>query len=337
MALKKIFTISIVLIVIVALIVAVIIYVNPQVPVNQVQLERVTVGAEFSQVNTLLFIAQNMDYFSNKNLNVTLKQYNSGSAALNAMMKGEVDISASSEFSVVNKALANASISIFGTIDRFQQINIIAHKDRGIQNVTDLANKTVGLTAGTSAEFFFGRFLELNNMNLSQVKRINIQPNNIVDAFTNGSVDAVVIWQPYISQIEKVMANDVVEWPAQSGQQVYCAVSATNSWLNSQNKTVTKFLEAISQAEDYAVSNPADAKNIIINRLNYTTEYLESVWPEHQFTLSLDQSLVLIMEDEARWLIANNMTNATIVPSFQDFIFEYSLEQVKPNSITIVR
>ena len=336
LALKKIFIISIVVIAIVAIITAMFIYVNPQTPVDQEQLELVTVGAEFSQVNTLLFIAQNMNYFSDNGLNVTLKQYNSGAAALGAMINGDVNIATSSEFSVVNKALANTSISIFGTIDRFQQISIVARKDRGIQNITDLANKSVGLTVGTSAEFFFGRFLELNNMNLSQVKIVNTQPNNIVDALTNGTVDAVVTWQPYINQIENLMANDVVNGRLKVDSKFTVPLSAKNSWINSHNKTVTKFLEAIAQAENYLDSNPADAKNIIKNRLNYTTEYVESIWPDHQFTLSLDQSLVLIMEDEARWLIANNLTNATSVPSFQNYIYKDGLAQVKPNSITIV-
>ncbi len=336
MALKKIFIISIVLIGIIAITTAAFVYIKPQIPVNHEQLESVTVGAEFSQVNALLFIAQKMNYFSDNGLNVTLKPYNSGAAALSAMINGDVNIAASSEFTVVKKVLDNSSISIIGTIDRFQQINLVARKDRGIQNITDLANKSVGLTSGTSAEFFFGRFLELNNMNLSQVKIVNIQPNHIVEALTNGTVDAVVTWQPYLYQIRNQKANDVVEWSAQSGQQVYNVLSATNSWINTHNKTVTAFLEAIAQAENYLQSNPVDGKNIIMNQLNYTKEYVESVWPDHKFTLSLDQSLILIMEDEARWLIANNLTNATSVPNFQNYIYPNGLTQVKSSSLSIV-
>jgi NitT/TauT family transport system substrate-binding protein len=188
--------------------------------------------------------------------------------------------------------------------------------------VTDLANKSIGLTPGTSAQYFFGRFLELNQMNHSQVKIVNIQPNHMVEALSNGTVDAVVTWQPYLYQIHNQMPNNIVEWPAQSGQQVYSVLSAENSWLGTHNKTVTQFLAAISQAENYLQSNPTDVKNFLINQLNYTNDYVESIWPDHKFTLSLDQSLVLIMEDEARWLIANNLTNATRVPDFQNYIYE---------------
>lgn len=336
MALKQLIITSIVIVVIITIVTALIIYINPQTPAHQEQPESVTVGAEPSQVNTLLFIAQSINFFPESGLNVTVKQYDSGSSALNGMVNGEVNIAMSSEFAVVSKTLAGSNISIFGTVDRFQQIYVVARRDRGIQNITDLANKTVGLTIGTSAEFFLGRFLELNNMNLSHVKRVNTQPSSIVDALTNGTVDAVVTWQPYISQIENRMGDEIVKWQAQGGQQIYSAATATTNWINSHNGTVVKFLDAIAQAEDYLYSNLISAKQIIENRFNYSSGYIDSTWSDHQFTLSLDQSLILIMEDEARWLIANNLTNATIVPSFQNYIYVGGLTQVKPNSVTIV-
>jgi NitT/TauT family transport system substrate-binding protein len=313
-----------VIILIIVTITALLIYLTPPSAPQQNQLEPVTVGAEYSQVNTLLFVAEELGYFSDNGLNVTIQPYVSGAAALGGMVDDDVNIAASSEFTVVNKILADSNISIIGAIDRFQQINIAARKDRGIQNVTDLVNKSIGLTVGTSAQYFFGRFLELNQMNHSQVKVVNIQPNHIVEALSNGTVDAVVTWQPYLYQIRNQLAGDIVEWPAQSGQQVYSVLSATNSWLSTHNKTVTQFLGAISQAEDYLQSNQAEVKNILMSQLNYTKDYLESIWPDHKFTLSLDQSLVLIMEDEARWLIANNLTNTTSVPDFQSNIYRIS-------------
>ncbi len=318
---KRIFKVLIAAVLIIIAVTALLIYLNPPSSPPQNQLESVTVGAEFSQVNSLLFIAQNLSYFSDNGLNVTIRPYISGAAALEAMVNGDVDIAASSEFTVVIKILDDTNISVIGAIDRFQQINIAARKDSGIQDVTNLENKSIGLTLGTSAEYFFGRFLELNQMNLSNVKIVNVQPNHMVEALTNGTVDAVVTWQPYIHQIHNQMVNDIVEWPAQGGQQVYNVLSAATIWVEANNSTVTKFLSAISQAENYLQSNPVDGKNIVMSQLNYTREYLESVWSNHIFALSLDQSIVLIMEDEARWLIANNLTNSTSVPSFQNHIY----------------
>jgi NitT/TauT family transport system substrate-binding protein len=65
-------------------------------------------------------------------------------------------------------------------------------------------------------------------------------------------------------------------------------------------------------------------------------KYIARVWPEHQFSLSLDQSLITAMEDEGRWMIANNMTNATNVPDLGNYIYEEGLEAIRPGSVNIM-
>jgi NitT/TauT family transport system substrate-binding protein len=51
--------------------------------------------------------------------------------------------------------------------------------------------------------------------------------------------------------------------------------------------------------------------------------------------LTLDQSLILAMEDEARWMISNNLTTEKTVPNFLDYIYAYGLKSVKPAAVTI--
>jgi len=63
---------------------------------------------------------------------------------------------------------------------------------------------------------------------------------------------------------------------------------------------------------------------------------MPTVWQQNQFGLSLDQSLITTMEDEARWMIANNLTNATAVPDFRNYIYTKGLDEVKPGSVHII-
>jgi hypothetical protein len=63
---------------------------------------------------------------------------------------------------------------------------------------------------------------------------------------------------------------------------------------------------------------------------------MQAVWPDHQFALSLDQSLVLAMEDEGRWMIDNNLTGEKTIPDFRKYIYTRGLEGVKPDSVNII-
>jgi NitT/TauT family transport system substrate-binding protein len=74
----------------------------------------------------------------------------------------------------------------------------------------------------------------------------------------------------------------------------------------------------------------------IANKLNYTSSYIATVWADNEFTVSLDESQVLAMQNEARWLISNNLTNATSVPNFLNYIYVNGLESVKSSAVNII-
>jgi NitT/TauT family transport system substrate-binding protein len=71
--------------------------------------------------------------------------------------------------------------------------------------------------------------------------------------------------------------------------------------------------------------------------LNYDGAFTEAIWSENQFSLSLDQSLISAMEDEARWMIRNNLTNEKTVPDFGNYIYTDGLKAIRPEAVNIIR
>ncbi len=80
-----------------------------------------------------------------------------------------------------------------------------------------------------------------------------------------------------------------------------------------------------------------EAKEIIAKRVNLDLEYIESVWSDFHFVVDLTQSMVITMEDQARWMMKNNLTDKTEVPNYLDIIYLDALEEVKPEAIRIIR
>lgn len=113
-------------------------------------------------------------------------------------------------------------------------------------------------------------------------------------------------------------------------------VSARNSWITQHADLVNRFLNSLSKAEDYSINHVAQAQAIAQKRLNITDSAISAKWSNHQFSLSLDQSLIVAMQDEARWLISNNLTNATVVPNFIDYVYVDGLRSVKPGALNII-
>ena len=112
---------------------------------------------------------------------------------------------------------------------------------------------------------------------------------------------------------------------------------ARSEWVARNPETAARYLRSLGIAADYAAIHPSESRTIIQKRLNLSDEYMAAGWPENHFILSLGPSLVLAMEDEARWMIANNLTNATAVPDFGNYIYPDALKSVKPGSVNIIR
>jgi NitT/TauT family transport system substrate-binding protein len=253
------------------------------------------------------------------------------------MLNGESDISVASEFVLVGKALQGEDIRALGSIDKVLQISIVSRKDRGIENVSDLAGKKIGVFKGAVSEFYLGRFLELHGMNNGQVTLFDTSSLDIVDTLTNGTVDAVITGQPNIDRIKDILGQEITIWPAQSNQAAYYNIFSTGSWASEHPELVKRFLNSLVQAESYSIRNPEQTRIIIQNKLNHSETYMAAIWPEHQFSLTLDQGLMAAMEDETRWMIENNLTTEKQAPDFLDYIYMDGLEAVKPDAVNIIR
>jgi ABC-type nitrate/sulfonate/bicarbonate transport system substrate-binding protein len=172
-------------------------------------------------------------------------------------------------------------------------------------------------------------------MNIEDVTLVNLQPPQYVHAFTNGSVDALVAGNMFIDPIQKQSGSDIALLHVQNSQKGYWLLTCRDGWASSHPEQIDKLLKAIVQAEEYTINHPAEAKEIVQKKMNYTDAYMAVIWPQHQFSLTLDRSLLMAMGDEGRWMIKNNLTAEKTLPYFRDYIYTEGLEEVKPEAVNI--
>ncbi len=299
--------------------------------------ESITLGTLAHEMNGLVYIAQDLKYFDANGLAVTVKEYDTGVGTTGALLKGEVDVAGCAEFIIVSRAFQKESLRSIAAIAKSQQEYVFGRTDRGVNSVADLKGKRVGVSRQTVAEFYLGRFLDLHGLNIHQVDLVDMKPADAPKALANGDLDAVIAWQPYAHQVEQELGTRTVAWPAQSYQLLYWNLVGTAAWTARQPELVTRLLKALVQAERYVQLHPREAQAIVQERLQYDDAYMAAIWREHQFSVTLDQSLVLAMEDEARWMIVNNLTTETQVPNFLDYIYLDGLKAVKPEAVNVVR
>jgi len=183
------------------------------------ELEVITVAMVRTELNALFYVAEANKLFATNSLQVTLKEnYESGASAAAAMLHGEADIALAAEFPIVRQVFNKSDIKSFGTITKYENTYIIWHAGRGIETIRDLKGKTIGVTLKTISEFYLGRALELNGMNIKQVTLVDTMAAESEKRLANGEFDAVVTWEPWVNQIKQSMGKKVITKVLQSGQ-----------------------------------------------------------------------------------------------------------------------
>jgi ABC-type nitrate/sulfonate/bicarbonate transport system substrate-binding protein len=306
-------------------------------PTYSGQPEPVTVAYSPYELGTLFWVAEDQHYFENNGLNITTKKYFSGAASLNGVIDGEADITVGvAEFPFVTKVFENTGVRTLGTIDKSDIVYLIARKDR-IATVSDIRGKKIGTARGTSAEFYLGRFLILHGLKMQDITLVDVKtPDEWVNDVASGTIDAMVIGQPYANAARDRLGDNALFVPAQANQPLFALVLSTGTWIEKHPGASKKFLKSLAQAEDFIRAHPAEAKDIIEKRVNLDPGYMDIAWDRNEFSLTLDQSLVAAMEDEARWLIENNLTKGKTVPDFRKFLDTKDLEEIKPGSVWII-
>lgn len=318
-----------------AILVSSFVYLDSQKP-YQGNVASITLGALPNESNSLIYVAYDQKYFADNGIDIIFQNYASGVAAAAGVLSGKVEIALATEFVVAEEALDNANLCTFCSISKSLSFFLVARADEGITDVSDLNGKRIGVAFGTIAEFYLGTLLELNGLNLSNVSLVNVPLAGAQGVLANGTVSAVLTIQPYVSQIESLLGNKVVVLQAQSGQFAFSNLICTTSWAQQNSGLIVRLLKSLVQAQNFIINHQNQAIAIVTKTLNYSSTYLPTVWSNYQFSVTLDEAQILAMQNEAQWLISNNLTTATQVPNFSNYVYVNGLESVNPNYVNII-
>ncbi len=301
--------------------------------------EKVTMGiSATSLLPSLVHIAKEKGYFLEEGIDMEIEGYPAGKLALEATLEGKTDMATVADMPIAFIGLERNDFAIFATIvDSAQHVKALARKDRNIDTPHDLIGKKVATTIGTSAHFFMITFFALNLLDFSDVEVVDLEPGEMVEAIVNGDVDAIFTWEPNILNCQKILADNAVILPSMVGYMVTFSLVSRKDFIESNPELIKRIIKSLAKAEEFVKNSREESIDIVASRLKIERESMNELWNDYKFRLSLPQSLLVTMEDQARWAIQNNLTDATEVPNYLDYIYIDALLEVRPEAIGIIR
>lgn len=293
--------------------------------------------ANVGEYSIFNLIAQEKGMFTQNGLDAEVKEYASGPPGVADMLAGAADFAVAADFVGVNQIFAKQDLRILAQASEHDIFSVVGRKDQGIAAPADVKNKRIGVTRKGAGEFFLGRFLIFNNLSLSDIVVVDLQPADLVKQLEAGQLDGIVIFEPHGYNLRQTSLGDKLSFFSAQGEEKTRALVYTSARTVDTRPDVTKrYIRALVQAEQYLKTHPKEAQAILADKMRYTQDHIDYLWPKIDFSLSLSQELLLTMENEARYAIANKLTSETEVPNYLDYIDFNSLSSVKPEAVTIV-
>lgn len=282
-------------------------------------------------------IAQHQGYFAQHGLHVTIKEYSSGPAAVADVLNGTIDTAVASDFAGVSNMFAGQDIKIVANMSKSDAFSIVARKDHDVHNIDDLRQKRIGITEYTVGQFYLGQFLALHNLRPQDITLVNMTQPELVSAVANGSVDAGVLFEPNAYAAKMALGSNAVSWSVQNGQSIYSLLYGSGNLARKHPEILVSYMQAVLEGEQFIQSHNEQTMQIITHDLHYSPAYMTYIWPRFQFATSLDQELLIDMENEANWAIDNGIApQGAQLPNYLRFIDLSPLLTIKPDAVTII-
>jgi NitT/TauT family transport system substrate-binding protein len=305
---------------------------------NQRPADKINLIASSWPASTPLYVALDKGFFQQQGLDSVFQPATTGQQGLEAILAGTSDFCAAADTPIANSAIKGKPIAVIATVSQIAPaILIIARKDSGILTATNLKGKKIGVTAGSGAEFFLNIYLVANHISLSDVQISNIAPDKIEAALLNGQVEAVSTWSPYYLELQNQLGSDAVVLTDPDLYTSTWNIVVTREFASHYPERIQKFLRAIIQANRFIKDQPQEARSIAAKYIGTAGSIYQSDWPNYQFTAVLDQSLILNLEDQARWMLQTESGAVKAPPNFLDYIDASGLKAVQPDAVRLTQ
>jgi NitT/TauT family transport system substrate-binding protein len=284
-----------------------------------------------------VIVAQENGYFEREGVRVALQTYTTGKAALDATLRGEADLGTSAELPIMFAAMKGQPVAVIATIFVAEKdYGIVGRRDREIVTPASLKGKRIGVTYKTSGHFVLDAFLNRHKLSTGDVDMRDLKPEDLAGAIANGDIDAASTWEPYLGTMREQLRDNATSFSVEGVYDSLYNITGTRNYVVDHPETIKKVLRALIRGGQYCKETPDAAREILAKIIKTDATKLKGLWPSYRFGVTLDQGLLLALEDQTRWAIKNRLTERTDMPNYLNYVYLDGLQAVMPAAMTVI-
>ncbi|WP_203006373.1 taurine ABC transporter substrate-binding protein [Frankia nepalensis] len=207
---------------------------------------------------------------------ITWTKFDSGGDVNTAVIAGSVDIGLAGSSPVTRGLSAPLNIpyqvawihDVIGPAE-----SLVVRNDAGITDVAGLAGKKIGTPFASTAHYSLLAALEEAGVAQSAVTLVDLEPPDILAAWTRGDIDAAYVWSPTLDELKKTgtVLTDSAKLAA-AGYPTFDLGVVTKKFAEAYPDALAEWLRQQDKAVKLIDSDPAKASAAIAAELNITPD-----------------------------------------------------------------
>lgn len=205
---------------------------------------------------TLLRASGTLDArLADQGIEVTWTEFPAGPQLLEGLNVGAIDFGTAGETPPVFAQAAGADlVYVAHEAPAPTGEAILLPKASTIQHISELKGKKIALNKGSNVHYLLVRALEDAGMSIADITPVYLPPADARAAFERGSVDAWVIWDPFLAAAEQQLgARQLVDGTGLvSNHQFYLA---SHDYAQQHPEIIRVLIEELDQIGQWAANN----------------------------------------------------------------------------------
>ena len=299
--------------------------------------ESLSLAVSRSPLSMPLYVAQSEGYFAEEGLEVQFKPCVGGHRCMRQLLEGQADFATVGDVPIALNAFSTSDWAVVATfVTTHDDLKLVARKGV-VASPAQLVGKRIGVVSASASHFFLESYLLTHLVDPLDVQAVALQPEELVPALAEGRVDAIAAWEPFAHSAIQVLQGGARALPNGSGYRETFNLIVQRRLVGARDASIVRVLRALERAQVLIREQPARAQAVMRRTLAVDQDFVDYIWPQLQYRLSLDQGLLKTLETEARWALRERHVVAAQPPNFLGVLHAAPLLSVKPDATGIAR
>ncbi|MDR2098189.1 MAG: ABC transporter substrate-binding protein [Spirochaetaceae bacterium] len=243
----------------------------------------ITIGTQ--QISNDESIAKAKHFFDDFSVKVDLREFESGASVVSALASGSIDLGLMGTTPAVTAISSNLGVEVIWIHGILGKSEALAVKNSsGIDSINGLAGANVGVPFGSTAHYSLLSALRLNNIDVSLVNILDMQPADIYAAWQRGDINAAYVWDPTLTKLLTdgkliITSEDLAKLGAVTAD----IEVVRKDFGDKYPELVAEYIRTLSKAQSIYQNNIDEAASILADYFGITAEdsknqILGNVW-----------------------------------------------------------